>query len=84
MFIKILLFTPTLGDNEVGQINRDSSNSSWCFNLLPVLQMIPVKLASCGKEHALILTMAGEVFSFGRGRYEPGSLIWLPYSIHLI
>ena len=69
MIIKALLITRTLGDNKVGQIKNDNSNSSWCFNLLTTLQVIPVKLASCGKEHALILSTAGEVFSFGRGRY---------------
>ncbi|EDV25494.1 uncharacterized protein TRIADDRAFT_55637 [Trichoplax adhaerens] len=52
-------------DEQVGQV--DKSNSSWCFSLLPTLQTTRVNLVSCGKEHALILSITGEVFSFGRG-----------------
>jgi alpha-tubulin suppressor-like RCC1 family protein len=29
----------------------------------------PVKMVTCGKEHTLLLTQNGNVYSFGAGRY---------------
>ncbi|TWW77365.1 putative E3 ubiquitin-protein ligase HERC3 [Takifugu flavidus] len=59
------------GANQSGQLGLNRVDEKGNFNvcMVPALRPLGVTFISCGEAHTAVLTMNGEVFTFGEGRH---------------
>lgn len=54
-----------LDSGDVGTVEKSETGD---FIYVPLVSKLNIKQVSCGKEHVLMLTRIGEVYSYGGGR----------------
>lgn len=57
-----------MGLNEFGQLGIGNTTTQTTPVYLKSLQGIPVQQIACGAYHAIVLTMSGSIFAFGKNR----------------